>query len=57
MISEPKFKVNQTVQIVGSRYSFRIDEIIYEGIWRYRGQMFKDGRSYSYGTVTERVLI
>ena len=51
----PKYKIGDKIQVGSSRYSFRVDEIIFEGpgMWRYRGQMFKDNRTYFYGTVTE----
>lgn len=59
MMPQPKYKVGETIQIRNSPYSFKVEEILVEGIgmYRYRGQMFKDRRLYKYGTVTERVLV
>jgi len=57
-IVAPRFKLNSTIILGKSGYSFRIDEIISRepGVYRYRGQMNKDGKRHSYGTVSEKVL-
>lgn len=59
MMTLPKYKKGDIVELKGSRYSFRVDEILFLGpwMWEYRGCMFKDRRVYSYGVVTERALV
>lgn len=56
-IKGPKFSPNSTVELKGG-YSFKIEEIISReiGVYRYRGQMLKNGKKHSYGTASEQLL-
>lgn len=57
-VDPPKFKVNQKVKL-SQAYTFRIDEVLVkgEGMYSYRGQMFKDGRMFNYGVSSEKSLM
>lgn len=57
-VDAPKYIKGEIVRIGFGPYSLRIDEVLVTGtsMYSYRGQIFKDGRLYKYGVVSEKAI-